>query len=515
MTTPSSVQLDRVNLYDQHSGEKLRILILEDRDSDAAVIKLELRNLKFEHEIKHALTREEFENYLTDFDPQLVLSDYNLPQYTGLEALRYTREKCNYVPFIICTGRVNEETAVECIKAGADDYVLKENLTRLTSACELAIEHKANLLARDRASIELQQSEENFRALTENAPDRVYKITRQGIIEYVNRPFGEYQIQDVIGTSLFNYIHVDDHDKMMLAIEQSWEKQENITLEMGGGEGGPDRQWYLCRIGPVLKGDQVESLILIPSNITAKKKAEIELHELNERLHDLSQHLEHVRDEEKKRISMEIHDQLGQELTGSKLGLFWIKQHFQQNGLEKADLDAVYAKIDYLVDLTTQTIQTVRRIAHELRPVVLDNIGLIPALEWHIENYNQNHETQAHLKIDTGNLIFEKDLATALYRIVQEALTNINRHAQASRADIALYTSQNQLILEIRDNGVGIDVEKASKSKSLGLFGIKERIKKWDGDISIVGSPGKGTEITIKLELEKLKTHTHESSHHL
>ena len=167
-------------------------------------------------------------------------------------------------------------------------------------------------------------------------------------------------------------------------------------------------------------------------------------------------------------------------------------------------MEAVKEKLQSLVELVTQTIQTVRRIAHELRPVVLDNIGLIPALEWHVDNYNTSHETQAHLNISVGNVSFEKDLSTALYRITQETLTNINRHAQATNAFINFYKTDERLMLEVRDDGVGIDLEKAKKSKSLGLFGIRERIKKWDGHLEIKGVPEKGTSITISIDLEKI-----------
>ncbi|MFT4678557.1 MAG: two-component system sensor histidine kinase UhpB [Flavobacteriales bacterium] len=515
MNNPNIHLAKFANLFDETSGEPLRILILEDKASEAAVIKLELRKIRFEHQIEHAIDRDSFEKLFAKFKPQLVLSDYNLPQYTGLDALKYTREQSPYIPFILCTGRVNEETAVRCIKEGADDYILKESLTRLISACELAIKHKNNLVAKQTASVELKQSEENFRALSENAPNRIYKISQTGEILYLNRPFDNLSLDQIIGASIFDHVGEQHHDALKESMKRAWDQKTNVRLELSSHVDDPLAEWYLTNIGPVLKDGQVESLIFIPSDITEKKIAEIELNELNTKLHELSQHLENVRDEEKKRISMEIHDQLGQELTGSKLGLYWIKQHFQQNGLENANLDAVFDKIDYLVDLTTQTIQTVRRIAHQLRPVVLDNIGLIPALEWHIENYNENHETKAHLTINTGNLNFEKDVSTAIYRIVQEALTNIDRHAKANQAKILLYTTEDELKLEIEDDGVGIDVVKARKSKSLGLFGIHERIKRWEGKIDIEGVPAQGTKIHISIDLEKLKTNNYEPSHHM
>jgi two-component system sensor histidine kinase UhpB len=484
----------------------LKVLLLEDMFTDAELIKLELRQLDRDFDVLHVSNEEEFKKELDSFDPHLVISDYSLPQFTGMEALHYVRATRPYIPFIMCTGRVNEETAVECIKAGADDYVLKDSLGRLTSCITSAIDNKRNLLEKELATANLQKSEENFRALAENAPDNIYKISRDGTILYINRSEGDMAHGENVGASIFNYVNESDHDKLKLTIETAWTEMQSQTIELEGNPALDDISWYRCRIGPVLKDDQVESLVFIPSNITDKKLAETELKELNSRLQHLTRHLENIRDEEKQRISMEIHDQLGQELTGFKLGLFYIQQKAQQQESHTEEEKEILNKVAELIDLNTQTIQTVRRIAHELRPVVLDNMGLIPAVEWHVENFNKSHTTQCHLSVDVGDEHFDNELSTAIYRITQETLTNIHRHAQADNAYINLHCVNHQLTLEIKDDGVGIDVEKAFKSKSLGLFGIRERIKNWNGDLDIQGEPGKGTTIRITIELEKLKT---------
>ena len=491
--------------YSPERDAKLRILVLEDMPSDVALIKLELRKLEMEYEVNAVTNQLAFKEALSGYHPHIILSDYNLPQYTGMEALKEAREMFPYVPFIICTGRVNEETAVSCMKAGADDYVLKDALGRLRTSAVSALENKRNLIAKLQADEELAKSEENFRALAVNSPDNIYRVDENGIIIYANRNTDDSSVEDMLGTSIVEHVFEHNRVRLQQAMAKVWKTGERSIVEIDGIPDDEDSKWYHCRIGPVLKDGVIESLIIIPTDISSLKRAQLEMNELNERLSDLTQHLETIRDEEKARISMEIHDQLGQELTGNKLGLYWIKQHFDQNGLEQADLTAVYDKLNYLVDLNTQTIQTVRRIAHQMRPVVLDNIGLIPALEWHVDNYNKNHETQVHLKIDAENVNFEEDLSSALYRITQETLTNIDRHANAENAYINFFTAKNQLVLEVRDDGIGIDLVKARKSKSLGLFGIRERIKKWDGDMEITGSPGNGTCITVTIELEKLK----------
>lgn len=486
--------------------EALRILLLEDMYTDAELIKLEIRKLEMNLNIEHVSNEQQFKDAFSVFDPHLIISDYALPQYTGMEALTFVKEINPYIPFIMCTGRVNEETAVECIKAGADDYILKDSLGRLNSCITNALENKRNLVEKELVTLNLKKSEENFRALAENAPDNIYKITREGVILYLNRSEGDMAYGGRIGNSIFDYIIKSDYNRLKNAIDTAWDESESQTIELEGNPKQSDPSWYRCRIGPVLKGKQVESLVFIPSNVTDEKLAKKELQELNERLQHLTRHLENIRDEEKQRISMEIHDQLGQELTGFKLGLFYIQQKVQQKNVRTDEDEVILEKVAELIDLNTQTIQTVRRIAHELRPVVLDNMGLIPAVEWHVENYNKSHTTKCHLIVDMDDVDFDNELSTAIYRIIQETLTNIQRHAKAENAYLSLEMTKTDLILEIRDDGIGIDVEKAFKSKSLGLFGIRERIKNWDGELNISGEAGVGTTIRISIELEKLRT---------
>jgi signal transduction histidine kinase len=197
---------------------------------------------------------------------------------------------------------------------------------------------------------------------------------------------------------------------------------------------------------------------------------------------------------------MEIHDQLGQELIGSKLGLYWLKQNLKGDLEQKSD--ELNQKVDDLIELSTQVINTTRRIAYELRPVVLDDLGLLAALEWHIANYNKFRETICELKLNCDEEEFEKEISTAIYRIVQEALTNIDKHAKASHARIKLKRHQNKLELTISDNGNGLDVQKALNSKSMGIFGMQERIKNWDGDF-VLSSSSEGTEMKISIKLTK------------
>lgn len=498
---PFSLEHDTDHLFVNADDGVLRILLLEDLQSDAELIKLQLRKLGMEKQVHHVTNGKDFEAAYDSFVPHFVLTDYALPQYTGMEALEFVRARNPFVPVIICTGSINEETAVACIKAGADDYVLKDSMTRLPSAIENALRSRSDAVQKVKAMANLSASEENFRALAENAPESIYKIDRNGTILYVNRSVDGFKREELHGKSIYDLVRPENRSALRKGIEHAYDLNTKVTLELEGDPDDPETRWYLCRIGPVVLDHSVNSLVFIPSDITERVLAAREQALLADKLTELTRHLEHIRDEEKEKIAMEIHDQLGQELTGTKLGLFALKQMLQS---EQVDKEAMKEKINYLVNLTSTTIETVRRIAHELRPVVLDNMGLLPAMEWHVENFNKNHEVHCSLHIDVEGLHFEKDFSTAIYRIMQEALTNINRHAEASKAWIDFIIEDGQLMLQIRDNGKGLNPEEALRSRSMGLFGMRERVRGWNGKFLLSSPPGQGSIIRITFDTEQL-----------
>lgn len=481
-----------------NSSNPLRILLLEDSSSDAELVGYSLGDLQIPYSLEHVLDKEGFEEKLATRFPHLIISDYQLPQYTGKEALVFTRKICQYIPFVMCTGRINEETAVECLKLGADDYVLKDDLVRLPSAIKSAITLKTNKVQKDKLNQDLVKSEANLRAIINNSPSNIYTIDKKGVILYSTKSRLHSSVNE--GTSIFDHTHPKNHDTIRKNISLSFRLKQDIEFEIEGTTELPFYDWYRCKMGPIIKDGKVDQLVFIPHLITDIRKANIELEYMNNRLNQLNNHLENVRDKEKKKIAMEIHDQLGQELTGSKLGLYWLKQNLEGDlNLKSSELNQ---KVDDLLELSTQVINTTRRIAHELRPVVLDDIGLLAALEWHIDDYNKFRETSCELELNCDVEEFDKEISTAVYRIVQESLTNIDKHAEASHASIKLNRCNDEVELIISDNGDGLDVEKALNSKSMGIFGMQERIKNWGGKFDL-SSDSKGTEIRINIRLTK------------
>ena len=241
----------------------------------------------------------------------------------------------------------------------------------------------------------------------------------------------------------------------------------------------------------------LENVIDRYRNRALRELAEQEALRINEELLALIRHVEEERDEEKRSLSRDIHDQLGQELTALKLGLFWI-----QGKLKAVDatstIQEINDKIDDLVQLNTGTIQSVRNLAHSLRPVVLDQVGLSAGLESLVRDFNSRGQCFCGLHCQEIPTLSE-GMRTDIFRIVQETLTNISRHAEASLAYVRLNAMDNALLLEIGDNGIGMQLDNDINKpiQSLGMVGMRERARNHQGEITIESELNKGTSISI------------------
>ena len=224
--------------------------------------------------------------------------------------------------------------------------------------------------------------------------------------------------------------------------------------------------------------------------------AEFERQRLTEELTALIRKVEEERDEEKRSLSRDIHDQLGQELTALKLGLFWIKNQLQQIPLEGSP-SPLMEKMEQLIGLNTSIIEEVRNIAHALRPVVLDQVGLAAGLETLVQDFNRRESTFCGLHMGTLPNLSE-GLRTDIFRMVQEALTNISRHSEANLAYIQLKHVGQDLVLEIGDDGIGSQ-EKPNRTRTgLGMVGMRERARNHNADFSVNTKSGMGTSIVIR-----------------
>ena len=241
-----------------------------------------------------------------------------------------------------------------------------------------------------------------------------------------------------------------------------------------------------------------------------RRRAEEKLRRSLEQLRALSVYLQYVREDERIRISRQVHDELGQALTGLKMDLYWLA-----NRLPKK-YRSVHEKTRAMSAHIDATIQTVRRIATELRPGILDDLGLVAAIEWQAQEFQKRTGIECVVTSDLKETILDQDLNTAFFRIFQETLTNIIRHAQATRVDVHLQQEESALVLEVKDNGRGISEAELNDTRSIGVLGMRERAALLQGELQITGVPGQGTTVTVRIPLVRGRQNNeleHEDSH--
>jgi signal transduction histidine kinase len=381
MTSASSIDPIAAAAHDPATAEsavprELRILLLEDNTPHAELVDHFLRSSGLKFRLTRVETRDDFIAQLEQQPPDMILSDYALPSFDGYAALAIAKEKTPHVPFIFVTGTMGEEVAIETLKNGATDYVLKTRLARLGPAVARALRESADRRERQRAEDKLRRSLDQLRALT-------------------------------------NY-------------------------------------------------------------------------------------LQYVREEERTRIAREVHDELGQALTGLKLDLSLLAKKLPPG------TDELRQKSKTMIAHIDETIQTVRRIATELRPGILDSLGLVAALEWQANEFQTRSGIACEVNSTVDDAGLPHDFTTVFFRIFQETLTNIIRHAKATKVDVQLEEEDDDhLVLKVKDNGRGISEEDQAKTTSLGLVGMRERAMLIGGEVTLQGKPGKGTTVKLRAPLPK------------
>lgn len=240
--------------------------------------------------------------------------------------------------------------------------------------------------------------------------------------------------------------------------------------------------------------DGKPQLTAVLRDVTRRRRADAELREMNRQLRSLSASLQNVREQERTRIASELHDDLGQQLSGLKLELSWLGARLKEGRqLAGSEFDGMRHQLD-------AAIASVRRIATELRPLILDELGFGEAVAWQIGEFAKRSGLEVVVDLKAADLVTDDALATAVFRIVQESLTNVARHAAASKVEVRLVARGDELVLSIRDNGRGM-VEGERPGSGIGLVSMRERAAAFGGRIRIQGEPGSGTLVEVKLPL--------------
>ena len=243
-----------------------------------------------------------------------------------------------------------------------------------------------------------------------------------------------------------------------------------------------------------MAGSIMEKTGRMHAEISERKRAEDRLKASREQLRSLSTHLQSVREDERRGVAREIHDELGQALTTLKLDLSLLRDEIGPDATEAE------RRISSMVQICDATIRSVKRIITELRPRLLDDLGLTAAIEWLSEEFERRTGITCRISIIPNEILLDPERSTAIFRIFQETLTNIARHSGATRIDVLLRRVEENITLEVRDNGCGISDQQTRDSRSFGLIGMRERAKYFGGDLTIAGIPHTGTVVTVTLE---------------
>ena len=361
-------------------------------------------------------------------------------------------------------------------------------------------EQVARVIERKRADNMLRESERKYRELYEGSRDASGAIDFNGQFIEFNSPFLE-----MIGYDSEEIYEMNIED----ITPKKWHAMEKKILDtqvMRRGYSDIYEKEYIRKDGTIFPVElraylskdtngHPMGMWAIVRDISERKKIESEILDSQKRLRNLTAHLQSVREEERTNIAREIHDEMGQTLTALKMDLFWIKRKMVHQP------EPVEEKISGMSSLIDGAVQSMKRISTELRPGLLDDFGLSAAMEWQAEEFTNRTGIKCQTVFKPREIVIDKDRTTAVFRIFQEALTNVARHAEATKVKVKLIRGQKFLELTVIDDGHGITDEKLSSSESFGLMGMRERVTFMQGLLHIEGENGKGTTITARIPL--------------
>jgi signal transduction histidine kinase len=294
-------------------------------------------------------------------------------------------------------------------------------------------------------------------------------------------------------------------DLLKEAVERSMKTGDPYQLELKLIRPDGTTRWVKAFGGSTYDSHgQIQGLFGTVQDITELKEAENELRASQSQLRALATRLEKIREEERVMIAREIHDEMGGGLTGLKMDLSWLLRNISDADTGEARV-SLMDRIHTSNTLIDHMINIVRRVSTDLRPSILDDLGLMAALEWQLSEFTSRTEIPHEFDTTFEYVNLEEDTAISVFRIFQEALTNVMRHARATKVVVVLREGERSLfgdeglVLEIRDNGKGITEEEILNPESLGLLGMKERVLTFGGNLSILGEPDVGTALILKI----------------
>ena len=380
-------------------------------------------------------------------------------------------------------------------------FEFSNSFLNLTGEGKYTLSIIKDISERKRAEIELTENEKKFRMLFNNANDAVF-VTQ--LTE--GKTYGDFIEVNEIACNKLGYTKeeflklspsaivyppfINDFNKYtQKLLEDSHVIYELIHM-------AKDRRLIPVEISSHLfTYEGLPTVLSIARDITVRKNTEERLQKTSLRLRNLATHLQSIREEERATIAREIHDELGQVLTVLKIQISLLSNKLNDDQQEIKD------KIKTISGMIDNTVEKVQRITAKLRPDILDELGLIPAIEWQAQEFEKLTGIKCYLTLFPEEIKLTDEKSTAIFRIFQEALTNVMRHSSATIVKVSILKKDDDLIIKISDNGIGINNKQLKDSKSLGLIGMKERAMIFGGEVNVDGISGKGTELIVEMPL--------------
>ena len=484
------------------------VLHVEDSPEDAELLRFALEGAPSSFAITRVATEADYVAQLESRSPDVILCDYDLPNFSAERALDIARARNLDLPFIIISHHLDETAAVVAMQNGASDYLPKRNLRRLPKAIESAVERSNGRREKTRAQEALRESEATRRGILDSLLSRIALVNGKGIILTVNKAWADFEnarasmrLGHAVGGTNYLQALQEAHEcgdafagalaegvRAVIAREQSLFSLE-YEIKTGSGT-----SWHIARAMP-LEGSG-EATVISHRDVTDRMLSYVALEDANQRLQTISKRMLALQEDERRAIARELHDDIGQTLGALKIGL---------HRLEASSAAVQPELVSECLRAATEALEKLRLLAMELRPPQLDQLGLEEALEW----LGQRQSAASGLVVTCKFSGLERRPPPALestcYRIVQEALNNATRHSKAKRVMISVDSDGSLLKLAVHDDGIGFDEADARRrvirSGSMGLIGMEERAQLAGGQFKVRSVPGAGTTVSATFPL--------------
>jgi len=488
------------------------LLIVDDRKENLFLLEAITKHIRVN--LIKALSGAEALGKTNGVELALAIIDVRMPEMDGYElAMNLNKDRLgDKVPVIFLTAEYfNEAEVSKGYDSGAVDYIFKPInrqilLSKINVFLDLfgqrqTIHRNAVQLGKyaddlTESNFSLKKSEEKYRNYIDYAPDGVFVTDEIGHFLEVNdavcRITG-YSKNELLQMSVLEMLSEASQEEIKMQFRNS-PNSGILKADLSFVHKERSNRWW--SINAVVLDEN--RILAFTKDITSRKKMEEDLKSSLDQLQQLSKYMEKARENERKTIARELHDDLGQALTAVKMDLGIIKQRV-------ADQELIL-RISKASDLVGETIKTVQRLTSQLRPEIIDDLGLEAAIKWYTKEFSQRNGIEIYLDMDS-EIPLSPDDSLTVFRIMQESLTNIARHSKASRVEISFSNDNGMIHFKISDNGVGIKEDGLNSKKSFGIIGIKERAISLSGSCNISSKNGEGTVIHLSFPLNKKRAY--------